>query len=643
MRAMFAPATPSGKALVATALATLAFALCFAAWVLNAVLVSYLVTSRLFPFDEWQVTALLATPFFTGALCRLPLGLACDRFGARRVQIALLLVVTAALMSLSEARGFASYLAASLAFGLAGGSFSVGISYVSAFVDPRRRGFALGVFGLGTAGAALTTALAPALLQWLTNAGAEPEGWRHLPQLYAAVLVLVAVLFALVGPADGVARAAVSIRQSLAPLGDPVIWRFGGYYALVFGATVALTQWLLPYGMNVHKLTLQQAGLLATLIALPSGLIKPLGGWLADRFGPGPLMSVAFGVCVLVALVLSVPRMELRAPGEGIAAKAAGTVTRATANSIVVSGKTYALQSEPPAGSGVQRWHETLVKPGDVVVRGSLLAQGQTRVVYPQPLVLVMPLIVLFALACGIGMAGVIRFIPERFPKNVGAASGLVGLLGGLGGFVLPLLFGLLLHATGLWASCWWALALIAVVCFSGVNATRRKIVREQAPDLARLLERAAATPLPAAVDMAPQTTLEEILARIPFFSNLASEERAAIIRVGTQHEWPASAIVFAEGDAGKALYVVVRGTVQVRRGGQQLATLGSGEFVGEMAVLDGKPRSATVVALSDITLYELRREDFLAALARSPQLTANLILGLSARLRLPLEEPAKS
>jgi NNP family nitrate/nitrite transporter-like MFS transporter len=637
---MFGPDTAAGKALGATVLATAAFALTFAAWVLNAVLVSYLVTSRLFPFGELQVTALLATPFFTGALCRVPLGLACDRFGARRVQIALLAVVIAALLTLSAAQGFASYLGASLAFGLGGGSFAVGLSYVSAFVDPRRRGFALGVFGLGTAGASLTTALAPTVLLLLTKAGAEPEGWRQLPRLYAGVLTLMAVLVVLFGPADAVSRAATaSLRQRLAPLGDPVVWRFGGYYAFVFGATVALTQWLLPYGMNVHEMTLQRAGFLATLIALPSGLIKPLGGWLADRFGPGPLMSASFGVCVLVALALSVPRMELRAPGEGVAAQIAGTVTSVTANGIVVAGQPHALQGEPPLASGVQRWHEALVKPGDTVVQRQLLAKGLTRVVYPQPLALVIPLIVLFALACGIGMAGVMSFIPERFPNGVGTVSGLVGLLGGLGGFVLPLLFGFLLHVSGLWASCWWALALLALVCFLGLNVVRRKIVREQAPDLARLLERAAATPLPAVVDTAHQGTLDEVLARIPLFSNLAGEERAALIRVGTRREWPADAIVFAEGDTGNALYVVVRGTVDVRRHGDWVATLGVGEFVGEMAVLDGQPRSATVVALSDIALFELRRADFLAALARSPQLTAHLLLGMSARLRSPVGE----
>src|SRR5689334_12282322 len=99
---MWRPTTAAGKALGATVLATLTFALSFAAWVLNAVLVSYLVTSRLFPFDELQVTTLLATPFFSGALCRLPLGLACDRFGARRVNLALLLVVVVALLALAE-------------------------------------------------------------------------------------------------------------------------------------------------------------------------------------------------------------------------------------------------------------------------------------------------------------------------------------------------------------------------------------------------------------------------------------------------------------------------------------------------------------------------------------------------------------
>lgn len=632
---MFRPTTPAGKALGATVLATLAFALCFSAWVLNAVLVSHLVIARVFPFDEVQVTILLATPFFTGALCRLPLGLACDRFGARRVNMVLLVAVVAALLTLAEARGFASYLGASLALGLAGGGFAVGISYVSAFVAARRRGFALGVFGLGTAGAGLTTALAPALLLWLTDAGSAPEGWRQLPRLYAAVLAGLALLFAVFGPTDAApASTAVSLRKRMVPFSDPVVWRFGGYYALVFGATVALTQWLVPYGINVHGLTLQQAGFLATLVALPSGLVKPLGGWLADRFGPGPLMSASFGLCLVVAMFLSVPRMQFLAPGEGVVAQTAGVVTSVTSDTIVVAGKGHALLSERPAESGVQRWHQALVTPGEKVVRRQLLAKGFTRVVYPQPLAMVLPLVVIFALACGIGMAGVLRFIPERFPDAVGAVSGLVGLLGGLGGFFLPLLFGLLLHATGLWASCWWALAIFALVCAWGLNSVRRGIVKEQAPDLARLLERAATTPLPSTLTMAPMSTLEDVLVQIPFFSDLAGEERAALIRAGTYRKWVAGETVFAEDEPGSALYVVVKGQVEVRRGDRRLATLDVGAFVGEMSVLDGQPRSASVVALTDVTLYELQREHFLGALARSPQLTANLLLGLTARLR---------
>lgn len=636
------PATAARKALIATSLATLAFALTFAAWVLNAVLVSHLVASRVFDFDELQITCLLAAPFFSGAISRVPLGLACDRFGARRVWIALLLAVVAALWALAKASSFIGFLVTSLALGLAGGGFSVGIAYVSAFVERRRQGVALGVFGLGTAGAALTTAFAPLVLVWLTADGSTPGGWRELPRLYGAVLLGLALLFWLMGPVDGAARTSSSLRQRLAPLADPVVWRFGGYYALVFGAVVALTQWLVPYGMNVHGFTLQQAGLLATLIALPSGLVKPLGGWLADRYGSGPLMSAAFGVCLLVALVLSVPRMELLSPGVGVTATTAGAVESVSANDILVAGKSHALKSEPPAASGVQRWHKPLVQPGEAVVPRQRLAEGFTRVDYPQPLVLVLPLIVLFALACGIGMAGVLRFIPERFPDGVGAVSGLVGMLGALGGFVLPLLFGLLLHATGLWASCWWALALLGLVCFWGLNARRRKIVREQAPDLARLLERSASTPLKIADSTeADQSTLDALLARIPFFSGLAAEERAALIRAGARREWMAGETVFAEGDAGNALYVVLTGTIDVRRAGKRITSLGSGEFVGEMAVLDGQPRSASVVAVNAISLFELKREHFLAALARSPQLTAHLLVGLSARLRLSEAGPA--
>ncbi len=635
---MEATPTPNATriATAATALATAAFALSFAAWVLNAVLVSHLTRSGVFAFDELQTTLLLAAPFFTGALCRIPLGLLCDRLGARPMMIGLLLAVAGALAALAQAQGFASYLAASLALGLAGGSFSVGIAYVSLFVERRRQGFALGVFGLGTAGAALTTALAPTLLMALSDP-AKPDTWRQLPYLYAAVLVATAAAVWLAGPvaprrAD---RQSNSLRAQLAPLADPVVWRFGGYYALVFGATVALTQWLVPYGMNVHGMTLQGAGLLATLIALPSGLVKPVGGWLADRLGPGPLLSASFGTCLAVALLLSVPRMEVVSPGEGIAAKAAGVVERVGPDAVVIGGTRYALQPEMPTQSGAQRWHTPLVHIGDKVATKQLIASGSTRVVYPQPLGLVLPLIALFALACGIGMAGVLRFIPERFPDRVGAVSGLVGMLGAVGGFVLPVLFGALLHGTGLWASCWWALALVAGLCFWGLNTVRRHIVQEQAPDLARLSERSVT-----ASNYHGHRGAEtlQLLEKVPLFAGLDAKALAAVLAAGEEQTAEAGSVLFREGDAGDACLVLLEGRVRLhRQRGEQdleLAQVETGGFFGELALFDGSPRSATASVLQDSWLFVLGRDVFLALLAHNQQMLAMVLARMAGNLR---------
>ncbi|MCC7435744.1 MAG: MFS transporter [Methanoregulaceae archaeon] len=265
---------------------TVAFTVCFAVWTMYGVLGAFLSDAHLLKIDKAQLGWLIGAPILTGSLMRLPVGLLTDRYGGKPVYITVMLIAAGGVALTSLATEFWHFLACGLIFGMAGAAFAVGIAYTSVFWPKERQGTALGIFGVGNAGSAVTTLLAPTALQRLTQGGANPEGWRQLPLLYAGALLLMTAIFALMTtnrrPENAGQKTLVSM---LRPLRSARVWRFGAYYFLVFGAFVALAQWLVPYYLSVYGMSLAMAGLMASIFSLPSGLISALGGWASDKFG----------------------------------------------------------------------------------------------------------------------------------------------------------------------------------------------------------------------------------------------------------------------------------------------------------------------------------------------------------------------
>jgi NNP family nitrate/nitrite transporter-like MFS transporter len=493
-------------------MSTLAFAVCFACWLLNGVLITFLVDSQTFTFSKAQMGWLLGLPVLTGSIARLPVGLLTDRFGGRVVYTVLMLVSAVPMYLTSHAGGYAGFLWAGLGFGLAGASFAVGVAYVALFFPPHRVGTALGIFGVGNVGAALTNLLGPRLLGWLSDAGRNPDGWRTLPKLYAVALVVMAVLFyfttqtRLPAPArDAADRQGLTLLRRLAPLGSLRVWRFGLYYATVFGGFVALSQWMVPYYVSVYNMSVSSAGFMAACFSLPSALTRSLGGWLSDRFGARTVMYWVFGGVAMSAALLTVPRMDIESPGEGVLAAAAGTVREVSAERIVVGDRSYALRPRVQLDADrdrdvlvlptVSAWQEPVVRPGDRVAKRQLLARGTTHIYVQANVHMFSGVLFVAGCAMGIGMAAVYKHIPYYFPNAVGVTGGMVGVLGGLGGFICPILFGYLLRATGLWTSCWLFLTMLTLLCLGWMHWVVRRMLHEQAPQLAQQLERHSAGP----------------------------------------------------------------------------------------------------------------------------------------------------
>jgi len=470
------------------ALNTLAFTVCFAAWMLNGVLVTFLASNQVFDWGPVEIGWLMGIPVLTGSIFRLFAGMLTDRFGGKPVFSALLLLAAIPMFLLSYADSFLTFALCSFGFGLTGVSFAIGIAFTSVWYPKKNQGTALGIFGAGNAGAAATTLLAPSALNSLTDGGANLDGWRTLPIWYAAMMVVMGLIFVTFSKNRKPDTSDKTTRELLAPLKQARVWRFGLYYFLVFGCFVAFSQWLVPYFVNVYHVSLVTAGVLAALFSFPSGVIRALGGWLSDKLGARVVMYWVLGASVAVSLMVTVPKMEIISPGKGIAAQAGGVVQEVTATSIKIGDRNYKLVEKPDTMlkgddqamilPSKNTWQEPVVELGQTVERRELLAKGVTRIYFQANLWIFAVLVIALGSVWGVGKAAVYKHIPEYFPEEVGVVGGMVGVLGGLGGFFCPIIFGYLLEWTGLWTSCWMFMLLVSLVALAWMHRVVAKLTK---------------------------------------------------------------------------------------------------------------------------------------------------------------------
>ena len=186
MNGLFSAAQSQEKSATrALSMSTLAFTVCFAVWTIFSI-IGVRIKSEL-GLTETEFGLLIGMPILTGSLVRIVLGIWTDRFGGRLVYTATMLAACIATFLLAFAHTYTQMLIAALGVGLAGGSFAVGVAYVSRFYPAGKQGTALGIFGVGNVGAAVTKFVAPFVLL----AG----GWQDVALIWASVLGLMAVVF----------------------------------------------------------------------------------------------------------------------------------------------------------------------------------------------------------------------------------------------------------------------------------------------------------------------------------------------------------------------------------------------------------------------------------------------------------------
>src|SRR5688500_15274552 len=224
-------ASPTG----ALVLATISFALSFAAWGLIGGLAS--VFTGLYGLSASQTALLVAVPVLLGSLARLPMGMLTDRFGGRPVFATLLAFSSLAAFIVSLTDSYRALLLAAFLVGMAGSSFAVGAAFVSRWSSAGRQGTALGVYGLGTLGQSLAVFVGPIV--------AARWGWEMVCRGSSAILLLWAVLYALFARNPPHAARPANIGAMIAVLRRaPTAWVLGAFYFLTFGGFVAFSIYL---------------------------------------------------------------------------------------------------------------------------------------------------------------------------------------------------------------------------------------------------------------------------------------------------------------------------------------------------------------------------------------------------------------
>ena len=363
--------------------------------------------------NDTQFGILVATPILTGSLSRLFLGIWSDQYGGRLVFTLQMLTTAFAAYLLTKVSTYPMFIVAALGLGLAGGSFSVGITYVSKWYSKERQGTALGIFGMGNVGAAITNFGAPFLLI------AMDGQWQGVAQVYAIILAITAVVFFLFTKNDPASeerkRKGIrheSFKKQMEPLKDIQVWRFSLYYFFVFGAFVALALWLPRYYVGAYGLELKTAGMLAACYALPGSVFRALGGWLSDVIGARKVMYWTFIASIFCTAIMSYPATDYTVAG--------------------INGPI----------------HFNITIPLEIFVL----------------------LTVVLGFFMSLGKAAVYKHIPVYYPNHVGSVGGVVGLIGGLGGFVLPITFGIMNDLIGVWTSCFMLLTLLVTIALTWMH-----------------------------------------------------------------------------------------------------------------------------------------------------------------------------
>ena len=277
-------------------LATLGFMLTFWAWALLGPLGPALRDSL--DLTAFQQSLVVAVPVIVGSLGRIPVGALTDRVGARRMfpTVALLTVVPVLYLG-HVADSYGEFLVGGFFLGLGGTTFAIGVPFVNSWFPPERRGAAIGIFGIGMGGTAISA---------FSTVQLRDQFGESVPFDLVAVLLVayaVAAWLLLVDRPDRVVATGSVLARTIVTLRMRTTMELAFLYAVAFGGFVAFSVYLPTYLRTAFDLTQSDAALRTAGFVVLAVIMRPIGGWLSDRFHPVPVLLVAFAGTAALALV----------------------------------------------------------------------------------------------------------------------------------------------------------------------------------------------------------------------------------------------------------------------------------------------------------------------------------------------------
>jgi NNP family nitrate/nitrite transporter-like MFS transporter len=353
------------------------FDLSFMLWVLLGALGIYIAEEL--KLSSAEKALLVAAPILTGSLLRVPLGLLSDRFGGKRVGVAMLAFLFIPLtLGWQAGNNLPALLGVGLMLGTAGASFAVALPLASRWYPPKRQGLVMGIAAAGNSGTVIANLTAPSL--------ANAFGWHNVLALAMLPLALVLIAFSLMAKDSPDRSVGQPLSRYLRVLRSSDLWWFCLMYSVTFGGYVGLSSFLPVFIRDQYGVSPVTAGTITAIAALIGSSIRPLGGYLADKLGGVRLLSV-----LLVGIGLA-----------------------------------YGLLSRLPAMATTLN-------------------------------------LLLLAMAClGLGNGAIFQLVPQCFRKEIGVATGMVGAVGGVGGFLFPLLLGNIKQSSGSFGMGFLSLSIVA-------------------------------------------------------------------------------------------------------------------------------------------------------------------------------------
>lgn len=278
-------------------LSTTAFAVSFAVWGLVSALAPTF--AQEYGLSATARSLLIAIPVLLGSLGRLVAGMLADRYGGRRVFAALLLISALPAAAIGFATSYEQLLVLALFLGVAGTTFPVGVGFTSKWFPPEKQGTALGIYGMGNIGQSIAVFGAPVLALWWGS-------WRPVFFAFAALTLVWGLIFYLFARDAVSAAKPKTLAENLSLLRrSGLAWALSLFYFLTFGGFVALAIYLPTLLREQFALTPTDAGARAAGFVLLATLLRPAGGWLADRWGGARVLAGVFAAIACCGFLMS--------------------------------------------------------------------------------------------------------------------------------------------------------------------------------------------------------------------------------------------------------------------------------------------------------------------------------------------------